>query len=98
MLNHADTKYKITVVGGKGGIEVLARSSNRGGDIEFLSMDRDYFLAKIAGVERFITTSGSTAVNPHCIFTADQFKSMETIEAIIITQSGTIGNAMGKIC
>lgn len=61
LLNHIDHTCKITVVGGKSGINFL-RERNNEPNIEFFVLERESFLRKIAQAERFITTPGSTAV------------------------------------
>lgn len=61
LLNDIDRTYKITVVGGRSGINFLKEINNKP-NIEFLVLERKSFLEIIARAERFITTPGSTAV------------------------------------
>lgn len=61
LINKIDSNYNVTVAGGKSSIDFLAKIS-RDKNTEFVVVGRDAFLKKLAQSERFITTSGSTAV------------------------------------
>lgn len=61
LLEYINNTRKVTVVGGRSGIDFLKGSCTKL-NIDFLVLDRESFLVKIAQAERFITTSGSTAV------------------------------------
>lgn len=61
LLEHIDNTYKVAVVGGKSGINFLKEVCSKL-SIDFLVLDRKSFLERITHTERFITTSGLTAV------------------------------------
>lgn len=61
LLRHIDNVHEVKIVGGRGGIDFLKEICTKP-NINFLVLDRESFLKEIAQTERFITTSGSTAV------------------------------------